>query len=742
MAADGYVLSELDVATLREMLGEFRNRRQSNSAPTPEAQDAWPPTVYVAKTPSGGIAGLSGTADGAPSSAVCPVYQLASVSGVQELLPMTGFDQTVFNLGSTAVAGLSWVYLLRDGYGAWWVDAPFSGGGGVPWSFQNTQNSGSYPNFVHATTNSVYADGTNGLYVISSSYDGPGTTLFGVLEAQSTVYPDGSGAQVVYPGTVTGNTQQWSGTKSFLGQVKVLDGLTFNNYIAGVISGGGVLSVISRPAGFSSSTAYVAKYGNILHDATNNAVGFNTTTLWVNDSTNGWVQCYGVGLYTNIGGWRARISEGFVTDLALSGIGNPEPVLIGTATAVSTSDVATLSGLPTIDGVTLSSGQVAMLTAQGVGHPATNGAWTVGSGAWTRPSWYTTAASISIAQVLAVLITAGNTYAGGLTLSTASVSIQVVDTDSVAWSVQPIASGNITGGVTPVGTTLTSAHIWVGNGSNVAASVAASGDLTLSNAGAFTLATVNSNVGTWNTVTVNAKGLVTAGSNASYITGNQTITLSGDITGSGATAITTTIATNAVTYAKMQQASAATLLGNPTGSTANVSEVTLDSSLSFTGSVLGTTSGAIGGRPILFVTNTPITNNTNVFAPATGFVFTPATSGTYLAVYDLTLGDITGPTANAAAGTEFEITGPASPTSVLIKADGNTNLVTAYSFVNVPGFATLLNVKFCLGIIGTVRIVMTLVNGSTSSAATLQFRSGNNGQTSRLTGALTVLRVG
>src|SRR4051812_41012102 len=43
--------------------------------------------------------------------------------------------------------------------------------------------------------------------------------------------------------------------------------------------------------------------------------------------------------------------------------------------------------------------------------------------------------------------------------------------------------------------TLTSAHLLVGNGSNVATDVAATGDLSLANTGAFTLATVNSNVG-------------------------------------------------------------------------------------------------------------------------------------------------------------------------------------------------------------------------------------------------------
>lgn len=63
---------------------------------------------------------------------------------------------------------------------------------------------------------------------------------------------------------------------------------------------------------------------------------------------------------------------------------------------------------------------------------------------------------------------------------------------------------------------LASAQIWVGNASGVAASVAMSADATLANTGALTLATVNSNVGTFGDATdvgqftVNAKGLITA----------------------------------------------------------------------------------------------------------------------------------------------------------------------------------------------------------------------------------------
>lgn len=49
---------------------------------------------------------------------------------------------------------------------------------------------------------------------------------------------------------------------------------------------------------------------------------------------------------------------------------------------------------------------------------------------------------------------------------------------------------------------------------------------------------------------------------------------------------TTQLAANAVTYAKLQQASADTLLGNPTGSTAAVEEITLDASLKFSSTTL------------------------------------------------------------------------------------------------------------------------------------------------------------
>lgn len=64
---------------------------------------------------------------------------------------------------------------------------------------------------------------------------------------------------------------------------------------------------------------------------------------------------------------------------------------------------------------------------------------------------------------------------------------------------------------------LTSGHILVGSAGAVATDVALSGDASLANTGALTLATVNSNVGSFTNanLTVNAKGLVTAASSGS-----------------------------------------------------------------------------------------------------------------------------------------------------------------------------------------------------------------------------------
>lgn len=116
--------------------------------------------------------------------------------------------------------------------------------------------------------------------------------------------------------------------------------------------------------------------------------------------------------------------------------------------------------------------------------------------------------------------------------------------------------------------------------------------------GAFTLSTVNSNVGSFGsatqtgTFTVNAKGLVTAASSTSIqiaesqvtnlvsdlagkqATGNYITALTGDVTATGPGSVAATIANNAVTNAKSAQMATLTLKGNSTGSTADPQDLT------------------------------------------------------------------------------------------------------------------------------------------------------------------------
>lgn len=189
----------------------------------------------------------------------------------------------------------------------------------------------------------------------------------------------------------------------------------------------------------------------------------------------------------------------------------------------------------------------------------------------------------------------------------------------------------------------------------------------------LTLATVNTNIGTYNNITINAKGLATAGSNIAYLTANQSITLSGDISGSGTTAITTTIGNNKVTYAKMQQASTVTLLGNPTGGTANISEITLGSGLSFSGTTLSATGS---GGTVTIVSIVTINGISGTVATATT---TPAIS--------LTLGAITPTSVNS-----IVLSGASTPTLSVTGtshiAGSNTGDQTISLTGNVTGSGT------------------------------------------------------
>lgn len=169
--------------------------------------------------------------------------------------------------------------------------------------------------------------------------------------------------------------------------------------------------------------------------------------------------------------------------------------------------------------------------------------------------------------------------------------------------------------------TLTNNYIYVGNASNVATGVPVSGDMTIANTGAITLNTVNSNVGTYNNVTVNGKGLITAASNVAYLTANQSITWtgSGDVSGSasGATSLTPTLTlatvnSNVGTFGSANQVPQITVNGK--GLVTAVSNVTITG---FASSTLASANIYVGSVSNIATPQAPsgdlTMNNTGVF---------------------------------------------------------------------------------------------------------------------------------
>lgn len=155
-----------------------------------------------------------------------------------------------------------------------------------------------------------------------------------------------------------------------------------------------------------------------------------------------------------------------------------------------------------------------------------------------------------------------------------------------------------------------------GGGSVTSVSVATANGVSGSVTTPSTTPTITITLGAITPASVAASGTVTGSNLSGTNTGDQTITLTGDVTGTGGGSFVTTISGHSVTYAKMQQAATATLLGNPTGGTADVREITLGSNLSFVGSVLtisglGTVSsvGVSGGTTGLTTSGGPVTTS-------------------------------------------------------------------------------------------------------------------------------------
>lgn len=211
---------------------------------------------------------------------------------------------------------------------------------------------------------------------------------------------------------------------------------------------------------------------------------------------------------------------------------------------------------------------------------------------------------------------------------------------------------------------------------------------------------------------VAASGAVTGSNLSGNNSGDQTITLTGDVTGSGTGSFAATIANNAVTYAKMQAASAvAKLIGSNASGTA-LGEITLGTNLSMAGSTLNaavasgsvTSVNADGGTTGMSFSGGPITSSGTLTLGGTLDLDNGGTGAVTASGARTNLGlaigtDIPSPTGTGATGTwNIDVLGSAGTiTSTLPIAKGGTGATTAggaltnlgaYSDTNPAGYTS------------------------------------------------------
>ncbi len=137
---------------------------------------------------------------------------------------------------------------------------------------------------------------------------------------------------------------------------------------------------------------------------------------------------------SSIGGLLASNNLSDVADAGSSRAHLRIPTLTPAA-CVATSNVS-LSGFQTIDGYTLASGDLVLLTGQTTA--SQNGLWTAASGSWTRPSEFAPALTVK-GRTCAVLN--GTAHANSSWVLNAPTAGITVDTTSQTWSSQSAAGG-------------------------------------------------------------------------------------------------------------------------------------------------------------------------------------------------------------------------------------------------------------------------------------------------------------
>jgi hypothetical protein len=228
---------------------------------------------------------------------------------------------------------------------------------------------------------------------------------------------------------------------------------------------------------------------------------------------------------------------------------------------------------------------------------------------------------------------------------------------------------------------------------------------------------------------------VTAGTGLS----GGTITTSGTVAIAAGGVGTTQLAASAVQYANIQNVSASKLLGNPTGSGASPSEITIGTGLSFSGSTLNATSG--GGTVTSLSAGTGLTGGTittsgTVALAATGLTITQsagsvstATQSAGTATVDWSLSNNWQVTLNANLTIAFSNVPSSQSQKLKLKliqaASGGPFTIAAF-----PSGTTWVGSSGPPGMPATASSYMTVVFESTSSTTWDAYFLGVNGVSS------------
>lgn len=135
------VLSQSDIALLREIVTHYRQLVQISAPAGGAEQTLQASDIYIARAPADGIPaltieGYTGTGTGmggespSPGYAECQIYRVSELGGDSlSLAEIAYFTKIVFNVAAVAIEGDTFFPVAKDKHGIWLaVHSPSSGG--------------------------------------------------------------------------------------------------------------------------------------------------------------------------------------------------------------------------------------------------------------------------------------------------------------------------------------------------------------------------------------------------------------------------------------------------------------------------------------------------------------------------------------------------------------------------------------------------------------------------------------